>query len=355
LVYLFAPIVCLGAGPIHAVTWEKFSLPFEESLYNLRVVWLYDPYSKSMYVGEHNKGLFKSRDGGKSWSRMDDGSFQPERDHPNFHSLQFGKDALFSLFGFRDGTRIVQIAESVDGKSWMPLWSLSESQRSEVWGKVNQLWIDRGNRNKMYAQAMRYAESPAEGSPEVARQLWSTDDSWKTFNKIATTNEWSVGSTDIHDGKICFVESGQQISCSVDNGGIWTRLSLRPITDSIDDDRKKYFEPIIHFNKTNGEVIIHWVGGLYETKNNLSRIEERIHLKGRLSDLVFHPFNTYPIYGILLDNGNEPWKVARIDASGTIDLFPGPKEKGFRLKAVDFSTSTLFMWGSSETFRGVLK
>ena len=352
VVLLLTPIVGLHADTIHTVTWEKTSLPFEASVYNLDVVWLYDPHSKSIFTGEDKKGLFKSQDGGRSWRRVDDGSFRVQKPYDYIDTLKCEKDALYSLVPLGAGTRII---ESVVGKSWKPLWVQSKNQTDEVWGRVSRLWIDHRNKNKMYTQTMRYAEAPSPDSPEVARQLWSTDDSWNTYQKIAMLDEWTVGSTDVYDGKICFVESGEQIKCSVDNGITWTRLSLSSISALIVEDKKNNYEPIINFDKTNGEIVIHWGRYLFKTKNKWKDIEKILDVNGRLMDLIFHPLHTYPIYGIVLDNSNEPWKVARIDASGSIDLFPGPKEKGFRLKAVDFSTSAIIMWGSSETFRGVLK
>ena len=347
LFLLVVPFSLFALEPTPTMTWEKIVLPFEASKYNLRVVWLYNPYSKSVFVGEDKKGLFQSKDGGKSWSRTDDGSFQADDSNNDFNSLQFGKDALFSITQSRNGTRIFQ---SDNGKIWLPLWPHAGIQADEGMGWGNRLWVDHKKPSSMYAMTVKYGYE----SSEVLRQLWHTDNSWMSFEKINISNEWAIGSVDIYNGRIC-IGSGAEINCSSDNGVTWVSLSLAPIADSMAKDKEVNSEPLIDIDKTNEELLIQSAGKLYQTKNSRKIIEEKIHLNGRLFNLIFHPIDTYPAYGIFYESDDNPWKVLKINASGSINIFPGPKDKGFRLKSVDFSNSTLLIWASSETFRGVLK
>ena len=57
-------------GSENRIAWEKSEIPVN-SEFTLKLVWLYNPLNESMYVGEDKKGLFNSRNEGRSWIRID--------------------------------------------------------------------------------------------------------------------------------------------------------------------------------------------------------------------------------------------------------------------------------------------
>ena len=340
-------------GSENRIAWEKSEIPVN-SEFTLKLVWLYNPLNESMYVGEDKKGLFNSRDGGRSWIRIDDGTFQVESTNTTFHSLQYDNSgALYSLTPYRDGVRIFRSTDT--GKYWKSVWPKNAEMSQELEKKLTigwseRLWIDSRTTSRMYLLTVRYGHE----SSATRRQLWFTDDNWHSFDRIGFPDSWdSVAGVDVQGKTICYSDL-ESIHCSEDNGITWNNLSLESIADSISSEALTFGLPGVTINKRTGELILFSEGKLFETTGKRTSIRRMVDSSKHFNDLFFHPRNTYPIYGIEVENADEPWKIVKIDSSGKVKTFDGPKDRGFRIKLVDFSKGIFLVWTVEGILRGEL-
>jgi len=330
------PLVRLTASS-KSIEWKRIGLPFDVGGSLLQPVWLYNPATSSVFVGANTKGLFESKDGGDSWSRVDDGSFVTSSVNTGFHTLQSGPNGILYSIDIVSG---LYTSEN-GGRHWTKAFPLNTT-KSRVW-----VDIDPDRPADVYLATTNWTESEPSDSCFDLRRSTNAGASFERVDIPAC----KVVSVDVVGRLVCY-SIAQTIRCS-DNGTAWQALSLKPIADSMAIDQTLNAHVELTINKTNRELVILSGGKLHETRNGRTTIARMT--AGRTIDLVFDPHRTFPAYGISHPDTEGPWKLSKIASSGEMESYAGPKPIGFRLNAVDFARDTFYVWTGEGTYRGVLK
>lgn len=336
---LLAAIVgtlALAQAPVGLIEWKRISLPFENQVL-LDPVWLYNPATKSTFVGAKGKGLFETKDGGDSWTRVDDGSFVTSGINTDIHTLSVAPNRVLYSIDIDSG---VYKSEN-DGKHWTKAFTLM--------GYKGRIWIDADRPASIYSLTAKATES--EPAQTYTKFRHSTDGG-TTFQDIEVPL-FDTGSIDINGRLMCYAAQAA-IRCS-ENGTTWQSLSLTPIAGSLAIDRDLNSSVRVTINRTNRELVIQSGGTVYETRNGRTVIAPKVTAQpalGRVNDLIFDA-STFPAYGI--SALPDAWMLMKIAASGAMETYAGPKPKGFRLKAVDVAHATFYVWTLEGHYRGVLK
>lgn len=342
LLLLAAPAVspAQAATPARTIEWERITLPFDETMPPLlQVVWLYNPATRSTFVGANGKGLFESKDGGASWNRVDDGSFQVSSINTDSYTLQSGPNGVLHAIDISSG-----VYRSDDaGKHWTMAFPMG--------GIKGRVWIDPDRPTNISLLVTRVTESE---SGEIYIQLKRSTNAGVSFEAVDIPS--NAGSVDVSGDLICY-EAEATVRCS-ENLKTWKSLSLASIEAFLLMDKEMNSSAQITIDSISRELLIMSGGTLFETRNGRTVIAPKVDdekASGHTIDLVVYPGLTFPAYGVSRLDTNGQWTLTKLTASGEVETHAGPKTDGFRLRAVDFARDIFFVWTGDGYYRGVLK
>ena len=323
-----------------AVDWTRITLPFDATALTPEPVWAYNPYTRSMFAGRNRQGLYESKDRGATWIRVDDGSFVSSGVNSDAYALQVGPGGV--MYSTDHNSGFYQSADG--GRHWTKIYSaLSVTSR---------VWIDPERPTNIYRSRWRATESEP---VETCRELSRSTNGGASFQPVDIP-KCVVESIAVAGSLVCYAMPGS-IACS-DNGGSWQDVPMTPILASVAIDRRLNSHPELTIDRATRELLILSGGALYETRAERTVVARKTAgaaTHGRLIDLVLDSKRPFPSWAVSAFGEGKPSKLVRIVASGEATFYDGPKPSGFRLKAIDTDTNTVYVWTLEGFYRGVVK
>src|SRR5262245_15642131 len=135
---LYALPQAQAARTADAIEWKRITLPFDVAGALIEPVWMYNPVTRTTFVGANTKGLFETKDAGDSWTRVDDGSFVTSSVNTDVHTLEIGADGAWYSVDIASG-----VYRSVNGgRHW--------TKAFPVHGFKGRVWVDAQRADNIY-------------------------------------------------------------------------------------------------------------------------------------------------------------------------------------------------------------
>jgi hypothetical protein len=301
--------------------------------------WGYDSVRKQLLLGIEAQGLFASRDGGESWTRIDDGSYHastsifPATDRlvvnpasGDLFSLPRSQGVTPLLYRSRDG-----------GRHWEGLLADSRSKSKggdqpvpgeAVSPEVHRLLFVPDRPEAMYLYtSFPYAHE--EGASLLGDRLWFSPGGLQSFKRLPPFGRYSHLDFFATDKRLCMTgfldgKGPHKLLCREHGGGGWRDVAFAPLKDrgliySVWSDRE-------------GAFLVLAGDTLYVSNDNLHWFHHFAMPKGN-KRLFLHPFHVYPAY-LSVQEGEDRYVVYRLDKDHSVKkvgALPAP------LLQVDFS------------------
>ena len=316
--------------------------------------WGYDPFNGRLLMGLAKQGLFGSQDGGASWTRIDNGSYQSTTAAPGLGRIVAGptKDILFALPHGQGFTPILY--RSLDGgRSWQPF--LDGNRQTGARGKQSspdavtaaalELHLVLGRPEAMYLLTS-WPYMHEEGAAWLGMRLWFSPDGGASFKRItdypgpeffydidAAAGRICVAFWQEHDSSLKTVINREAVLCRRDDGD--TRREVAVAGPGV---RKIGYYSFRIWTDNEGAFSV-LDGDTLQVSTDDLRTFKSYSLPHGHKQLFLHPLDVYPAY-LSVDESEDRYVVYRLDKDHSVTKLGAIK--GRRILQVDFSRNLAF-------------